>query len=103
MVVASARATSRESTPFLLPLFREILNDSLSVRALEARLGGSGGKKKASPVKPKPKNPQIRKMEELLVSRLGTKVAIHHAGPHGTIEISYYSLDDFDRIMELIK
>jgi len=83
-------------------LFREIIDNGLSVRALESRLAGSAGTKKPSPAKPKSKNPQIRKMEELLVSRLGTKVEIKHAGPHGTIEISYYSLDDFDRIVELI-
>jgi ParB family chromosome partitioning protein len=42
-------------------------------------------------------------MEEMLVSQLGTKVEIRHSGGRGKIEISYYSLDDFERIMELLK
>jgi ParB family chromosome partitioning protein len=42
-------------------------------------------------------------MEEELVSVLGTKVEIRHAAGKGKIEISYYSLDDFDRIVDIIK
>ena len=42
-------------------------------------------------------------MEDELVARLGTKVEIKHAGSKGRIEISYYSLDDFERIIEKIK
>ena len=42
-------------------------------------------------------------MEEMLVSHLGTKVEIKHSGGKGRIEIHYYSLDDFERIIELLK
>jgi len=49
------------------------------------------------------KSPQIKKMEEDLITKLGTKVEIRHSGSKGRIEISYYSLDDFERIMEKIK
>ncbi len=84
-------------------LYRETVNKGLSVRALEQRAGEiteKGGD--AAPAKP-PKDPHIRKMEEGLESILGTKVEIKHSGNKGRIEISYYSLDDFDRIMELLK
>lgn len=50
-----------------------------------------------------PKTPHLKKMEEELISRLGTKVEIRHSGNKGKIEISYYSLDDFERIFDLIK
>jgi ParB family chromosome partitioning protein len=39
-------------------------------------------------------------MEEKLTSLLGTRVEIRHGKGKGKIEISYYSLDDFERIME---
>lgn len=83
-------------------LFREIMKKALSVRALEQVVQEESGKKK--PAKKKPaKEAHLRKMEEELVSVLGTKVEIRHAAGKGKIEISYYSLDDFDRIVDIIK
>ncbi|MBN2160920.1 MAG: ParB/RepB/Spo0J family partition protein [Spirochaetes bacterium] len=85
-----------------MDLFREIVNKSLSVRALEQLV--NEGRKRQKPAKKKPeKNAHVRKMEEDLISVLGTKVEIKHAAGRGKIEISYYSLDDFDRIVDLIK
>jgi ParB family chromosome partitioning protein len=85
-----------------MELFREILNKAVSVRALEQLVQES--EKKQKPDKKKPgKDAHIRKMEEELVSIFGTKVEIKHASGRGKIEISYYSLDDFDRILDLIK
>ncbi|HNW28155.1 MAG TPA: ParB/RepB/Spo0J family partition protein [Spirochaetota bacterium] len=85
-----------------MELFREILNKAVSVRALEQLVQES--EKKQKPGKKKPgKDAHIRKMEEELVSIFGTKVEIKHASGRGKIEISYYSLDDFDRILDLIK
>ncbi len=90
-------------------IFNEILDKGISVRALERMVetekfvfDEAAGKK---PVKKKAdgKDAHIRKMEEALVSLLGTKVEIKHSGSKGKIEISYYSLDDFERIMELLK
>ena len=41
--------------------------------------------------------------EEELQRCLGTKVRIRHGKKRGRIEIDYYSLDDLERIYELIK
>lgn len=85
-----------------IELFHEIIDRELSVRSLEAKLNPARSKEaeqKTVPVK----NPQIKKMEEELIARLGTKVEIRHSGGKGKIEISYYSIDDFERIMEKIK
>jgi ParB family transcriptional regulator, chromosome partitioning protein len=85
-----------------MELFRQILNKSMSVRALEQMV--QEGEKKQKNGKKKPaKDAHLRKMEEDLVSVLGTKVEIKHTAGRGKIEISYYSLDDFDRIVDLIK
>ncbi len=85
-----------------MELFREIVNKSVSVRALE-QLVQEGGKKQKQGKKKTGKDAHIRKMEEELVSIFGTKVEIKHVSGRGKIEISYYSLDDFDRILDLIK
>lgn len=90
-------------------LFIEILGKGLSVRAVEQMVeagkygAARGGKKSPLGKSSAAKDPHIRKMEEFLVSLLGTKVEIRHFGKRGRIEINYYSLDDFERIIELLK
>jgi ParB family chromosome partitioning protein len=75
------------------------------VRALENIVNNVKEKKESlsSQKKTVLKTAQIKKMEEELIARLGTKVEIKHTGSKGRIEISYYSLDDFERIVEKIK
>ena len=85
-----------------MELFRQVLKKSMSVRALE-QMVQDGEKKQKTGKKKQVKDAHIRKMEDELVSVLGTKVEIKHAAGRGKIEISYYSLDDFDRIVDLIK
>jgi len=86
-------------------LFKEAIEKELSVRALENIVNNVKDKKESlsSQKKSVLKTAQIKKMEDELVARLGTKVEIKHAGSKGRIEISYYSLDDFERIIEKIK
>jgi ParB family transcriptional regulator, chromosome partitioning protein len=83
-------------------LFREIMKSSVSVRALE-KMAKEGVRQKKPAKKGTLKNAQIRKMEEELVSLLGTKVEIKHSEGRGIIVISYYSLDDFERIIDLMR
>ena len=85
-------------------LYFEIINKGLSVRMLEdiVSLHKTASSSKKSK-KDKKKDAHIRKMEESLISILGTKVEIKHAGTRGRIEISYYSLEDFERILEILK
>lgn len=84
-----------------LEVYGEIIKKGLSVRETEkiASSYAEDGKQK----KRREKNPHIRKMEEMLVSIFGTKVEIKHSGNRGKIEINYYSLEDFERIIELLK
>ncbi|HRX15217.1 MAG TPA: ParB/RepB/Spo0J family partition protein [Spirochaetota bacterium] len=82
--------------------FNQILSQNLSVRALENIIKADQDKLSGESKAKKPhKDPHIRKMEEKLVSTLGTKVEIKHSSTgKGRIEINYYSLDDFERILE---
>jgi ParB family chromosome partitioning protein len=89
-------------------LFQRILSRDMSVREAEqiaSRMGkgvrDSG--KKSSPSKPRQRMPELAALERSLVERLGTKVAIRGSEKRGKIEISYFSLDDLERINSLIK
>lgn len=83
-------------------LFREAVDRSLSVRALEEIAKGDARRRTAAPKK-KGKDAHIRKMEEDLITILGTKVEIRHGSGRGTIVVHYYSLDDFDRIVDILR
>lgn len=91
-----------------IQLFDQIIEEGLSVRALETILKeekAADTPEDTTPgeaAKKKKKDAHIKKMEEKLRSALGTKIEIKHAGNKGRIEISYYSLDDFERILEMI-
>lgn len=78
---------------------RRIVRDGLSVRETE-RLS----KKMTRPLKSVAKrDPQIASLEEKLIKQLGTKVRIIHKGKKGgKIEIEYYSLDELDRLLEIL-
>lgn len=88
-------------------LYNEILKKDISVRALELlskdERFASTKKKGTQEKRMRQKEAHLRKMEEMLISHLGTKVEIKHSGGKGRIEIHYYSLDDFERIIELLK
>ncbi len=91
----------------IIKVYNDVVEKGISVRALESMLNGtkeenaSGGNGSQRAVQQK--SSQIKKMEEDLISKLGTKVEIKHSNGKGRIEISYYSLDDFERIVEKIK
>ena len=85
-------------------LWQRILNEQLSVRAAEDIVKG-----KSTP-KPKPKKKKIRKssaavrsLENELITLLGTKIRISHKEGEGVIEIEYFSDDDFERVMDLLR
>ena len=86
-----------------ITLCDEIIKKKLSVRDLERKVENGKSSKNISNIKPASSDPHIRKMEEKLLSIFGTKVEIKHFGNGGRIEISYYSLDDFERIMEVLE
>jgi ParB family chromosome partitioning protein len=87
-------------------LFRRVLEQELSVREVEqeaARSQDQGGTKdKAERSKEPAKSPELRSLEQNLVERLGTKVSIRGSESRGKIEISYYSMEDLERILSLI-
>lgn len=87
-----------------LTVWRKTEKNDLSVRQVE-KLVAKGG---VSPRRPRRrpddnKEPHIRDLEDQLRAALGTKVSIMATKPNaGRVVIEYYSLDDFDRIVERV-
>jgi ParB family transcriptional regulator, chromosome partitioning protein len=78
---------------------RKIVKSGLSVRETESLT-----KKISKPSKARTNiDPQISSLEEKLIKQLGTKVRIMHRNKKGgKIEIEYYSLDELDRLFEIL-
>lgn len=79
---------------------REILSKGLSVRATEQlckRIDAPSAAKKK-----KDKSPEVAEIENRLTRALGTKVRLKHRQKRGSIEIEYYSLDELDRLIEIL-
>ena len=89
----------------MLKLWRLIIKLELSVRGAE---NFAKGKRKPNSItktsKLKPKNRLILKLEDELISIFGTKVQLHHKGKKGgSIQVNYFSDDDLERILDLIR
>ena len=87
-------------------LFRKIVDQGLSVREAERyaqRLSNEGqAARSRAPSSPKTPTPILGALEQRLIERLGTKVTIRGSERKGRIEISYFSMDDLERVLEII-
>jgi ParB family chromosome partitioning protein len=87
-------------------LFARIMAEGISVRETEAAAGELNSPRlaaaKGPPRSERPKEPEIRQVEERLIEALGTKVSVKGNGRKGTIAIEYYSLDDLERILDVL-
>jgi ParB family chromosome partitioning protein len=108
-ILQVAKAEDRDT------LFREIREVSLSVREAERRAGelndGAGdalsddhkGRRPKTAKGPGPvRDAEITDMEGKLIERFGTKVSITGDLEKGSIHIDYYSMDDLDRLYDII-
>jgi ParB family chromosome partitioning protein len=90
-----------------LALANEAVARQLSVRELESRvrelLQPAPAKKPTSKSLPSAGSPVLRRLEDELRRRLQTDVQIRLSGPErGTIDISFYSADDLERVLDLV-
>lgn len=92
-------------TPAMNKLWRRILAGKLSVRAAEFMVKNRAGTPdQIKPKKSTPKNAAVRRIEDELITILGTKVRLHHrANKGGSIVVDYYSDDDLERILDLLR
>jgi len=97
-------------------LFKEITARGLSVRETEKKAsalnagdggdavagkGGTDGTGDGATEKTQ-RPPEITEMEEKFIERLGTKVSIDGGLEKGRIRIEYYSMEDLDRLYDII-
>lgn len=90
----------------LLHLADQIVRKGLSVRAVEKmiKIATSGNAKKKSKDKALSgsRNHRFTAIENGMKQALGTKVSVADKGDAGTIQIEYFSAEEFERISELI-
>lgn len=80
---------------------RQIVKKGLSVREAENLIKRLSDKK-TTLRRDKAKDPEIASLEQKLIRSLSTKVRIIHKGKRGRIEIEYYSLDELDRLLNIL-
>ncbi len=92
-------------------LLGRIVTEGISVREAEAaasnyNTGARGTEKRgvsaAAKAVTKPMDPDLARLEQDLIGKLGTKVCIKGESGRGTVVIEYFSMDDLDRVYNII-
>lgn len=87
-------------------LAQKVIDDKLSVRELEnfiKRIKKDGLAAEEKKLESKQVNPYYKDITERLQNYFGTKVSLNNKNNKGKIEIEYYSEEDLQRILEIIK
>ena len=82
-------------------LCKKIIKDGISVRDVE-RLASEEKKTRKKPLK-RVKSPDTLNVERELKEIYGTKVTINSRGNKGTVELEFYSKDELNRLIDLLK
>ncbi|MGL1893728.1 MAG: ParB/RepB/Spo0J family partition protein [Spirochaetaceae bacterium] len=83
-------------------IFNKIKENKLSVRATEKMVSDYSSEKKEIKHINKRIDPDIQYIEQLFIDALGTKVKLKGNIEKGTVEVTYFSKDDLNRIVDLL-
>jgi ParB family chromosome partitioning protein len=86
-------------------IFNKIQRDDLSVRKVEELVRELASKKEVKPgstVTP-PANREVAQLQSRLSSHFGTRVAVKSDGKKGEITIPFLSVEDLNRILDILK
>ena len=86
-----------------LKMAKDIVHQNLSVRSVEGLAQQSSGKIPKKTKAHKAKDPDIAILEDELRKILGTKVLVEDKKGKGKLIVEYYSLNDLDRILEILR
>lgn len=86
----------------MIQLANKAVKENLTVRQLEVLVNKMNGEKKTPVKKVKEKPLYLKESEERLRHQFGTSVTIQENKGKGKIEIEYLSLDDLDRLLEIL-
>ena len=84
-------------------LRREILSRGLSVREAEGLAGKMKAPGRMKTKRTKPPSAQYAMLEDELKAALGTRVRIRPKGKGGRIEIEYFSGEEFERLLDVLR
>ena len=101
-----ARAILGAETPDRqIYLFKRIINEDLSVRKVEemVRKMHDNRSAKSETDSPSAQSREINQLQSKLSSHFGTKVAIQSDGKRGEIKIPFVSVEDLNRILDILK
>lgn len=105
--MGQARAIiSVDSPEQQLYIFKKTLSDDLSVRKVEELVRELSEKSAAKPPTTATANPASREISQLqskLSSHFGTRVAVKSDGKKGEIKIPFLSVEDLNRILDILK
>lgn len=89
-----------------IELARKVISEGLSVRALEEAAKAGEEDERTRPRAAQRRaarvDPLLQDVEDRLQQALGTKVRVVQRGNRGRIEISFYSPDDMERLIEVL-
>lgn len=86
-----------------IQLAEYVIREELSVREIEKIIKEENAPKKKISRKKAEKSADVRKVEDDLKQIMGTKVNLNQSGKKGKIEIEYYSRDELERLIEMLK
>ena len=86
-----------------LKIAEKVIKEGMSVRELEKLIKEDGAPAKKPAKRRAEKNADVKRVEEDLKTVLGTKVNLAQSGKKGKIEIEYYSREELERLIELLK
>ena len=98
-----ARAILQAKPPLtMIKVWDAIMEKNLSVRDAEKMVRGKEVNQIKKSRTSKKKDSEIAPVENKLIEVLGTKVKLKSLKKGGKIEVSYFSIDDLDRIIDII-
>ena len=85
-------------------IFKKIVSDDLSVRAVESMARElTQGPKEGTEIKAQETPKEIHQLQSRLSSHFGTKVTVKSDGKKGDIRIPFLSVEDLNRILDILK
>lgn len=86
-----------------ISMCNDIINKGLTVRRVEALVRQHKNRSAIPKLGPAPTDPHVVSIEEALRQQFGTGVSIKRQGKKGKIEIEFYSMDDLERLLDLLQ
>lgn len=86
-----------------IELAQYTIEHELSVREIEKLIKEGNLQKNKAPRRKAEKSPDVKQVEEDLKQIMGTKVTLSQKGKKGRIEIEYYSKEELERLIGMLK